>query len=265
MPESFLYADFPASSIAERVSAALTTLPARKLLELTDAKKIIISENNLEPYQTLTYRNLRCQHLDDYAQVCNMPMQYVLFGNKIHAESRYSYFDKVAIALINALPPSLLPHAKQVFTSFFHNPLFDIPETTPSGKLVSVLLMGGRLPKDVPAEQLCWYQTDINEELLRFRKARKKERHIFHIDSIADLCTYCRVSPHWVFSSELPMFCKTSQGDDLFDVFCLLSRHQQICALSMLLHLCKGSGIVLSPEVLAEAERTISEEGRVVL
>ena len=264
MQDSFYYADFPASLIAERVSTALMTLPAKTLLELTDSKKILISKTSLEPFQTLTYRNLRINYLDDYLQACGMSLRFALFGSEGQEQTHYSDFDAVVLPLINAMQQELLPSVAKVVTASFNNPKFQIQDLTPSGKLVSLLLMGGKAPKVVPQEELWKYHSDINTELTRFRKAGKKERCILHIDYIPDLCSYCRVSPHWVFSSRLPCCCDTCAGDDFFDVFCLLSRQHQIYALATLLNLCPEAEEKLAPETLLELRRIISEEGRVV-
>lgn len=265
MRESYIYADFPASFISERVVTAVSALSARKLIALTDAKALIVNEADIEPYQMLTYRNLRWQYLSDYALACNKTAGEFLYGDKHPIDLEYSYFDEAIIPLINLLPANELKAAAAVIRATYPSPKFKIGNVSPSQKIISVALMGSRLPEDVSSADARKYRTNINEVLSYFRKARVKERCILHIDYIPDLSAYFRVSPHWAFSLKIPLFCKTAEADDFFDLFCLLPRQQQLTVLAMLLTLCVGSGIVVPRDVFNGVQDAIDREGGIVL
>lgn len=265
MRESYIYGDFPASLIAERTVQALSALPPRKLLELTDSKCLYINEAERFAYQMMTYRNLRWQHLDTYAAACNLPLKQLIFGGDVPDCLKFSFFDREVLALLKVIPAEQLAAAEQVLRATFPSLKLQIGEATPSRKIASIALLSGRLPELVPDEQQHRYTKDINPILTHYRKARAKERCLFHIDYIADLCAYFKVSPHWAFSLNAPLLCDTAASDIFFDLFCLLSRTQQIYALSLLLMLYPQAEQLLAPEDLQRIVRVTFEEGGVVL
>lgn len=265
MREPYFYGDFPASLIAERTIQALSALPPRKLLELADSKCISVNEAERFAFQMLTYRNLKWQHLGTYASACNVPLKQLLFGGDVPKCLKFSFFDREALALLKVVPAEQLIAAEQVLRATFPSLKLQIGEATPSRKIISIALLNNRLPESVPDDQQHLYTQDINPILTYFRNARTKERCMLHIDYIADLCAYFKVSPHWAFSLKVPLLCDTEDSDAFFDLFCLLSRTQQIYALSLLLALYPQAESSLDPEDLQCILRVISEEGGVVL
>lgn len=265
MRESYIYGDFPASLIADRTVQALSALPPRKLLELADSKCLFVNEAERFAYHLLTYRNLRWQYLDTYAAACNLPLKQLIFGGDAPSCLKFSFFDREALALLKVVPAEHLSAAERVLRTTFPSLKLQIGEATPSRKIISIALLSGRLPDLVPDDQQCCYTKDINPILMHYRKARAKERCLLHIDYIADLCAYFKVSPHWAFSLNEPLLCDTVESDAFFDLFCLLSRTQQIYALSLLLTIYPQAEKLLAPEDLQSVVRVISEEGGLVL
>lgn len=265
MRESYIYGDFPASLIAERTVQALSALPPRKLLELTDSKYLSVNETERFAYQMLTYRNLKWQHLDSYASACNIPLKQLIFGGEIPKCLQFSFFDREALALLKVVPAEHLDAAGQVLRATFPSLKLQIGEATPSKKIISVALLSARLPELVPDDQQQFYTKDINPILMHYRKARAKERCLLHIDYIADLCAFFKVSPHWAFSLSAPLLCDSASSDAFFDLFCLLSRTQQIYALTLLLALYPQAQNLLNPKDMQRIAHVISEEGGVVL
>lgn len=262
----FPYADFPSGAISERVVNAVASLPVSKITSLIQEKLILVSEREKDGIiHNMTHRNLQWYLLDDYATACEVPLRYFIYGDQMPDVTYYSHFDAEVIALLNVIDPAMLISAEEVVRHSYHNPQMRISiYATPSAKLVSLALMEKRPPKDVPSEQLYRYRADINQEIARFRSRKVKERFVFHIDFIPDICTYYHVSPHWVFSLTGPLLCDTAEADAFFDLFCLLSRMQQISVIAMLLELCPEAKCRLSKETLEQIECVIAQEGGVV-
>lgn len=266
--ESYVYADFSASPITNRIVSCLSQLSMLELASLVESGKLVIPRND-DPdaiFQTLTYRNLRWHWIDDYAQICNVPLRFFLFGENLHEKTYYSHFDEVVLPLLNTLPVSIIQAATEVVHGVYYNPRFRISsEDTPSAKILAIAVTGSRMPELVPEGEQDRYQTDINEELSRLRAVRLKERFIFHLDYVLDMCTYCHVSPHWVFSLSGPLLCETAEADAFFDLFCLLSRQQQAAVLAMLVSLCQLANPKIDGEALRKANNAIEQEGGAVL
>lgn len=263
---SFLYADFPGGSISERFVNAVASLPTPKFASLLQDNKIFASKREEDGLiHNLSHRNLRWDLMDDYAAACEVPLRYFIYGDQMPVATYYSHFDREVIALLNIMEPSILVSAQKVIRSLYYNPQMRISmSATPSAKLISIALMENRPPKDVSPDQLYRYFEDINQELARFRKVKLKERFVFYLDLIPDICTYYHVSPHWALSLSGQLLCDTVEADAFFDLFCLLSRMQQISVLAMLLELCPEAKYRLSKEVLEQIERVIAQEGGLV-
>lgn len=256
------HANFPMGIITDRIVELLSALPAHRVAEAVSEGIIVDGETAGDAFSGyLTAYNLMWDKLDDYAALCNVPVSYFLYGNEM-PETYYSYYDKEIIALLNTIPANLLSAALEVVNATYCNPRFRISlSNTPSEKLVAVILQGGKIPRKVPPEEMWCYTTDINYEIYRFRQIRLKERTVFHIDYILDLCTFCHVSPHWVFSLRNTLFCSTPEADKFYDYFCLLSRHQQAVIMGMLLLLCPDPDNLLQADMLARIRQVVAEEG----
>lgn len=238
MAESYKYANFPKSVISDRVVAALSALSPHDIDALIKSGRIRILPKSKRIFE-LSFKNLSWRYLEDYATVCGVPVREFVLGSKMPECTNYSYFDDITIPFLNAMEPTMLSAAADVVRTTFDNPYFDISKDyPPSAKLLFLLLGNHRLPKDVPSEFEPQYLTDINVELEHYRQMRHKERFVFHLNYILDMCTYLKISPHFVFSLTQPLLCQTAEADALFDLFCLLSRQQQITVLSMLKQLC---------------------------
>lgn len=261
------YADFPSGEISERIVNTLLTLPLPKLAKLVETKVIKVPKRDTNfALHLLTYQNLRWDLIDDYAQACNVPAKYLLYGDNYPAQTYYSCFDKEVITLLNALPVTVVNAAAEVMRNVYPKALSEIPlSNTPSEKLLALCLSNGRLPDLVPEEELERYKTAINDEILRLRQYRRKERFVFHLNYILDMCTYCHISPHWVFSLNGQLLCDTPEADLFFDYFCLLSRQQQLCVLSMLLTLSKSTDSTLNAEMSEQVAQLIAREGGISL
>lgn len=263
MSDAYLYADFPAGVITGRIVTALSVLSTSKLHELMIDGKICATPKDKDALPNgLTHYNLSWNELDCYASACDLSLRYFLYGGELPAKTAYSYFDPLVLPVLRLLSADIIAAAADVLRATYNNPRFSISrESTPSAKLVELLLFGGKLPKLVPEEELDLYSFDINQEIYRFRSLRIKERTVFHIDNILDMCTYCKVSPHWVFSLYGELLCDTPEADDFFDVFCLLPRTQQVAALSMLLNICQYEQIPLPEELKTDIQNVIAVEG----
>lgn len=263
MRVSYFHSDFPASGIADRVVSAVSALPARTLLDLTDKQMLVISERDPAPYQNLSYRNMRWQYLDDYAAASGVSLSYFIFGNQIPSNMEYSYFDEEVFALLKIIPPEKLKGAVRSLRSVYYNARMQIGHISAPNKIISLALLNKRLPELVPEEEKGKYQTDINAALLYYRKTRIKERCMLNIDYIPDLCAYFKVSPHWAFSLRGPLFFAHEEADVFFDYFCFLSRSHQATALAMLLALARGAEDELDPDMRKRIHQVIETEGGV--
>lgn len=234
MPESPKFAHFPQSVIADRVVAALAMLPAERIESLIEEGKIRLLWKQRHVFE-LTNQNLFWNYLDDYAEICGVPVREFIYGPALPEKTNYSHYDDVVIPLLDQICAEDLVAAAEVVRTTYSNPHFYISEKhTPSAKLLFVLLKYYGTHKDVPEELMHLYSTDINVELDHYRNIRLKERFVFRMNYILDMCTYLKVSPHFVFSLRSPLLCKTSEADRFFDLYCLCSRSQQVTILSML-------------------------------
>ena len=267
MSESYIFADFPAGYITERIVDGLSQLSIPKIAELLE-KGILVVPGTDDPdcvFQNLTHRNLRWYRIDDYAEACGMSLKEIIYGDAAPSKTYYSPFDDIVIPLLNKMPQELIQAATEVLYSVCYNPRFRIsPEDSPSAKIIALAVTGQRMPQPVPEEELDRYETDINEELNRLCAGRSKERFVFHLDYILDMCTFCHVSPHWAFSLSGPLLCDSSEADALFDIFCLLSKPQQTAALSMFVELCSLLPNAVSDEMKTAVMDAIKREGGVV-
>ena len=264
MKDFHIYAHFPASYIADRFVNAISEAPIRTQAALIQAKKLRPQKSD-GPLQILSYRNLVWQNMDDYALACNKSLRYFIFGDEEPDVNAYSPYGREFIALLQVFPGDMRDAVIKIIDTVYANPKFAIsPSDTPSAKLIAIQLIAGKLPKLVPEEQLHLYSTAINEELLRFRQARQKERMIFHLNYILDLCRYYKVSPHWVFSLNGPLLCPTAEEDAFFDKVCLLDKQQQVVVLATMVALCPDVRQQLSEEVWQRIEHILSTEGGVV-
>lgn len=263
MAEPHIYADFPAGEITNRLVDRLSALPIEKFASLVRTGLIKTSKDEEETIlQTLSYRNLRWDLIDDYARACGASLKEIIYGDNFPAETEYSYFDQEAITLLNTLPTPILNGAIKVMKATFQNPGFQIPMTdTPSAKLLAIGMIGDVLPDYIPEEEKAQYTTDLNEELKRLHLKSKKSRFVFHLDYILDMCRYYRVSPHWVFSLKGKLLCKSAVADIAFDHFCLLSKTQQIATLEMLIQLNAETTAGLSKVRIQQIRKKMQQEG----
>lgn len=258
--------DFPAGEIANRVIDALYDVSRPLFYKLVETKRIDCRNSSVDSlHSTLTYKNLLWNYLDGYALISGHSVHYFLFGTEQPDRSYFSDYDQEVIALIDSLPAETLRSVTQAIRIAYSNPKFAIgTDIYPSKKLILLNAMGNPLPAPVPEEEMFKYKTSINTELTAFRKFQFKDRFVFHIDYIPDLCTYYRVSPHWVFSLKGTLLCKTPEGDALFDTFCLLSPTQQIDVISTLLVLQPFAMIKIPGEALSRLRAAISQDRGVV-
>lgn len=265
MKKIYYYADFPEAVISSRVASALTELPAKDISVLISDGKISTSgEFDTFPLVISPYC-LSWEHLDAYANACNVSLSQFIYGDDKPAQTFYSYFDDAVIPLLNVISPVLLDSAAETVCVSFPNPKFRISRhITPSSKFLAMILTYSRNPKAVLESEQWKYTTNINEELTRFRNSRKKERFVFHLDYILDLCTYWKLSPHFVFSLTGSLLCQTAQADAFFDLYCLLNRQQQISVLAMLLCLCPDAQNLLPEATWNRIQGVIAEEGKCV-
>ena len=239
MVESHFYADFPAGNITERIVDAVTKLPIWEFVALSERGLVRIPARAKSfSFPNLTHRNLFWDKIDDYAKASGTTLSYLIYGDETPKETRYSFFDEEVLEILNIMPPFLVQAASKVVEATFSNPRFFIPlSSTPSAKLLEIAFAEGRRTWEISEEEAANYATDIRIPLEMLRTCRKKERIVFHIDYILDLCEFFKVSPHFVFSLQGPLLCEHKEGDAFFDQFCLLSRRTQALALKLLMDL----------------------------
>ena len=219
MGDFYIYADFPAGFITERIVDNLSKLSIREIAALLESGKLVVpkGENPDEILQNLTHRNLRWYWIDDYAAACSMTLQEIIYGKEKPQKTYYSHFDDAVIPLLNIMPKETILAATEVLHAVYYNPRFRISlEDTPSAKIIAIAVTGWRMPQLVPEAELDRYQTNINEALSRLRANRFKERFIFHLNYILDMCTYCHVSPHWAYHCTVRCFARLPR-----QIFCL--------------------------------------------
>ena len=261
--KSQVYANFPEGDITDRIVDEILKLPIHSVLPLIRNGTIRdCGEGEDNILLTLSHRNLSWDKIDEYANACNVPLQYFIYGDSVPQNTYYSCFDREFIPLLNLVGTEELSRADAVIRSFFPNPNMRIPATaTPSAKIISVAFSSGKNLPDVGSDRLDRYSTDINRELFRLRECRKKERFIFRLDYLLDMCTYCHVSPHWIFSLSGPLLCQAPEADALFDLICLLPRCWQIAVMAMLVSLCPDAQQRLPGAAWESIQRVIAEEG----
>lgn len=265
MREVHYYADFPSGLITERTVEAVKKLPLFDLVSMLEQGKIRVPVRDKEfSLPNMTYRNLRWDMIDDYAKACDLPLSFLIYGENKPTTTRYSFFDAEILPLLNAIPANLLQAALAVLNFSYANPKFQIPkENTPSAKLLEIAFSEGRRPWEVP-QDMSLYSTDISVPLEKLQSRWKKEWFVFHIDYILDLCTYWRVSPHFIFSLSGCLLCNTPEGDAFFDKFCLLSRRHQAATLAMLMEMYPSAEEQLGAGEWDRICKKVMEEGSVV-
>lgn len=213
--------DFSDGFIADNILRGLRRCEAATLLRLKKDGFII----PMAIYPALDNRSLLYKGIEVYADVTGLPLSYFFFGTNTAPTPTYTPFDRMVIALLDAMSDNQLRAMKLACDDFFPNLMVAFEATNPNKRLIQLLKQipyGMRL--DFPIAPYKKITKDIRSALSRNSNDGIKW---FPSELFPDLATYVGVSLHWIFGfSKHPLFCKTLIADQIFSHYTLLQPEQ---------------------------------------
>lgn len=213
--------DFADGFIADNILRGLRQCETATLIRLKNEGFII----PMSIYPAIDNRSLQYKGIEVYADITGLPLSYFFFGTNTAPAPTYTPFDKMVIALLNAMSDDQLLAMKQACVDFFPNPTVFFDATNPNERFIQLLK---RLPHgmrvDYPIAPYKKVTNDVRPALSRHVNDGIKW---FPSELFPDLATYVGVSLHWIFGfAKYPLFCKSLIADQIFSHYTLLQPKQ---------------------------------------
>lgn len=221
--------DFSDGKIANNILDALEDCTANEILRLLRTDNIRYYKNGYK----LSYKNLCYHALDTYAHISGYSVRYFLYGSDEAPLTHYSKIDALVIQALDSMESEHLTLLKKAVHAFYYSPIMDteLLKTTPSKRILAILKSrkGAGLIESIPENELYKYRENVTTEVARYKKTGYSYRFRFITDYLPDLATMVGVSLRWIMGiHDSPVYCKTAEADDIFDLFTLMTPTQKI-------------------------------------
>lgn len=210
---------------ANRILKALyDNLPLRSLMSLRNTKLFYSNEG-----QYLDWFNLCYEHIDDYAQLTNMSLSQLLFGEEKLVPD-YTQLDEIVVPMIEKMSFAECRWAEDLI--YRYHPAFSwLPSlgTNPTERFNAYL--SSRIPPHAKRERADnflrpGYDTpDVTQEILRVRRMSSDGR--YPTDFLPKLAVASGVSLHWIMGLREPLYFHTPDQEFLYDLFTILPLSKQ--------------------------------------
>ncbi len=229
--------NFTDGYIADNILQCLRNLSDKEILQL--AKDGAFSSKS-KIMKILNYRRLRFESLTVYADACQVPLCYFIFGTMQPPVPTYTQYDGLVIAMLNTLPEEKMKRLYRATKLFFYTGWDSFADPDPCVRIVEFL-------KSKPFGYVCKIEyppfkqikTDIATEINMLRQKHYNPNTNFTTDCLPDLATYLGISLHWVLNiKDYPLYCNSPLGDDIFDLYTMLQPAQQISFLRIAGSIC---------------------------
>ncbi|HIT33995.1 MAG TPA: hypothetical protein IAC31_05140 [Candidatus Faecousia intestinigallinarum] len=218
-----------------RIVAELKKCKRRELLELEEEGFL----NHCKGAYNLDRFKLRPHALEAYVRATGASASYLLFGTPTPPKPTYTPYDKALLLLLDAMDERDRVRLWQAARMFFPAELLYLPDGSFNERVANLLRREQNISLDV--SQVPEYRhlnPKVGVELRRFARQNKLADAIFSPDALYDLSIYTGVSLHWICNlTGVPLFCKTSLGDRIFDLYTLQppDRQEAFCRMAFVL------------------------------
>ena len=220
--------DITYGPIADRVVTALNNCPAAEFLRLYRNGCFNLTNDNY----FVTVPSLKIDCMNEYIKASGVSAYQLLFGDEIY-ENAYTENDTFVISALDMMPAQdqerLLQDIREVFPKQLPNKLQGMRISHKIMHLFSLLPYGwlsGIAKGDQTIPGYDKLSEDARAHIARFHTTRS-ETVVYPLDIIPSVASFLGISLHLIMELDVPLYCKTNEGDILFDWYTLMTPGQK--------------------------------------